>query len=157
MKISHRKNYIQFCKFLIGTDNEYSSNLACKREVGRYPLAISATLLSIKYWMYIDDDEIQKAHYKYIFQSLIIGNEIKSSFGEQIKNFLKVIWFDHAWQNKGTFSKRSLINAVERKLIERHNSFFKEAITDRITFKGRTSDKLRTFKTFKITIRWKTI
>ena len=45
--------------------------------------------------------------------------------------------------------KRSLINAVERKLVERHNLFFKEAITGRITIKGRTLDKLRTFKTFK--------
>ena len=38
---------------------------------------------------------------------------------------------------------------MERKLIERYNSFFKEAINGRITVKGRTLDKLRTFKTFK--------
>ena len=64
-------------------------------------------------------------------------------------NFLKIIGFDHVWQNKGTFSKRSLKNGVEKKFIERYNSFFKEAITGRITVKGRTLDKLRTFKKFK--------
>ena len=41
------KNHTKFCKFLIGA-NKYSSNGACKSEVGRYPLAISATLLLIK-------------------------------------------------------------------------------------------------------------
>ena len=54
------KIHAKFCKLLIGA-NKYSSNLACKSEVGRYPLAISATLLSIKYWMHINDDEIPKS------------------------------------------------------------------------------------------------
>ena len=48
--------HTKFCKFLIGV-NKYSSNLACKSEVGRYPLAISASLLSLKYWLHINDDE----------------------------------------------------------------------------------------------------
>ena len=34
-------------------------------------------------------------------------------------------------------------------MIERYNSFFKGEITGRITVKGRTFDKLRTFKMFK--------
>ena len=78
----------KFCKFLIGL-NKYSSNLACKSEVGRYPLAIPASLLSLKYWLHINDDgyENPKAHDKFIFfQSLLNGNKIKSSFGDQIKS-----------------------------------------------------------------------
>ena len=59
-----KKIHTKFCKFLIGA-NKYSSNLACKSEVGRYPLAISATLLSIKYCMHINDDEIPKAQNKF--------------------------------------------------------------------------------------------
>ena len=66
--------------------------------------------------MHINDDEIPKAQNKFTSQSLINGDEIKSSYGEQIKNFLKIIGFDHVWQNKGTFSKRSLINDVEKKI-----------------------------------------
>ena len=50
------------------------------------------------------------------------------------------------------YKEASLINAVNRKLIERYNLFFKEAITGSITVKGRTLDKLRTFKTFKKSI-----
>ena len=115
----------------------------------RYPLAISASLLSLKYWLHINDDENPKAHHKFIFQSLLNGDEIKSSFENKIKSFLKVIVFDHVWQNKGAFSNRKLINAVKRNLIERYSLFFKEAITGRSTVKGRTLDKLRTFKTFK--------
>ena len=105
-------------------------------------------MLSLKYWLHINDENA-KAHDKFIFQSLLNGDEIKSSFGDQIKKIFKANGFDHVWQNKGTFSKRKLINAIERKLIERYNLFFKEVITGRVTVKGRTSDKLRTFKTFK--------
>ena len=74
--INNMEKYI--CKFLTGA-NKYSSNLACKSEVGRYPLAIIATFLSIKYWMHINDDEILEAQNKFTFQSLINGDEIKSN------------------------------------------------------------------------------
>ena len=144
--------HTKFCKFLIGI-NKYSSNLAGKSEVGRYPLAMPASLLSLMYWLHINDHENLKAHDKFI-QSLLNEDEIKSN---QIKSFLKVIGFDRVWQNKGSFSNRKLINAVKRKLIETYNLFLKEAITGRTAFKGRTLDKLRTFKTFKKTTRWKTI
>ena len=107
--------HTKFCKFLIGI-NKYSSNLACKSEVGRYPLAISASLLSLKYWLHINDDENPKAHDIFIFQSLLNGDEIKSSFEDQIKSFLKVIGFDHVWQNKGSFSNRKLIDAGEKEV-----------------------------------------
>ena len=139
--------HTKFCK-LLGV-NKCSSNLACKSEVGRNLLAISASILSLKYWLHINNVKNPKACDKFIYPTLLNGDEIKSSFGDHIKNLLRVIGFEHVWQNKGTFSKRKLINAVERKLIERYISFFKEAINGRITVKGRTLDKLRTFKTFK--------
>ena len=96
-------------------------------------------------------------HMKIYFSSLLDGDEIKSSFEDQIQSFLKFIGFDHVWQNKGSFSNRKLINAVKRKLIERYSLFFKEAITGRTTVKGRTLDKLRTFKTFENSHKWRTI
>ena len=71
---SPEKNHTTFCKFLIGA-NKYSTYLACKSEDGRCPLAILATLFSIKYWMHINDDEIPKAHNKFTFQSLINRDE----------------------------------------------------------------------------------
>ena len=58
--------------------------------------------------MHINADEIPKAQNKFTFQSLINGDEIKISFGEQIKNFLKIIWFDHVWQNKELIQKEAL-------------------------------------------------
>ena len=92
MKISHpKKNHTKFCKFQIGA-NKYSSNLACKSEFRRYTLALSATLLLIKYWMHINDEEIPKAQHIFTFQSLINGDEIKSSYGEKIKKILKDYW-----------------------------------------------------------------
>ena len=59
--------HTKFCKFLIGV-NKYSSTLACKSEVGRYPFAISTSLLSLKYWLHINDDENPKAHENLFFK-----------------------------------------------------------------------------------------
>ena len=63
-------------------------------------------LLSIKYWMHINDEEISKSHNKCTFQSLINGDEIKSSYGEQIQNFLKIIGFDHVWLKFSLYGDR---------------------------------------------------
>ena len=110
---SYEDFYPKFCKFLIGV-NKYSSNLACKSEVGRYPLAKSASLPSLKYWLHINDKENNKSQDKFVFQSVSGKYEEKSSFGDQIKKFLNLIGFEHVWENKGTFSKRKLIKAVRK-------------------------------------------
>ena len=39
-----------------------------------------------------------------------------------------MIGFEHVWENKGTFSKRTLIKAVKGKLLERFNFFFKKKV-----------------------------
>ena len=122
-------------------------------EVGRYPLAISATLLSIKYWTHIYNDEIPKARNRFTFQSLINGDEIKSSYGEHII-FLKIIGFDHVWQNKGTFSKRRLINAVEKKGIIYSS---KRQFLEELLLKAGHKINVELSRCLKITIRWKTI
>ena len=62
----------------------------------------------------MNDVKKPKACDKFIYQTLLNGDEIKSSFGDHIKNLFRVIGFEHVWQNKGTFSKRKLINAVDR-------------------------------------------
>ena len=86
---------------------------------------------------------------RFSYQSILNTNDIALSYNNQIKNFLEIIGFEHVWQNKGTFSKPKLVHAVKSKLLERYNIFFKEAVRGNITVKGRTLDKLRTFKTFK--------
>ena len=60
-----------------------------------------------------------KTHDKFIYRTLLNEYEIKSRSGDQVKNFLMITGFEHVWRNKGTFSKEKLINAVEKKLIER--------------------------------------
>ena len=106
------KIHTKFCKFLIGV-NKYSSNLACKSEVGRYPLAISAMLLSLKYWLHIHNDKDPKMVDRFSYQSILNTNGIALSYNNQIKNFLEIIGFEHTWQNKGTFSKLKLVHAVK--------------------------------------------
>ena len=106
-------------------------------------MAISASLLSLKYWLHINDDENNKffkVHQVNMKKNQVLVTKLKE---------MNLIGFEHVWENKGTFSKRKLIKAVKGKLLERYNFFFKKAKSGEITVKGRTLDKLRTFKTFK--------
>ena len=102
-------------------------------------------LLSLKYWLHIHNDEDPKMDDRFSYQSILNTNDIALSYNNQIKSFLEIIGFKHIWQNKGT----NLIHAVKSKLLERCNIFFKKAVRGNITVKGRTLDKLRTFKSFK--------
>ena len=106
-------------------------------------------LLSLKYWLHIHDDKDPEIDDRFSYQSILNTNDIALSYNKQIKCFLKIIGFEHIWQNKGTCSKTKLIHAVKSKLLERYDIFLKEAVRGKITVKGRTLDKLRTFKTLK--------
>lgn len=144
------KIHTKFCKFLIGV-NKYSCNLACRGETGRLPLAISGILLSLKYWLHINDPNICNFDKRFTYQSLSSdSNEETSSYNEQIKCFLELSGFEHVWLNKCTFSTKKFINAVKNKLTDRYNDYFMKAISGEITVNnGRKLEKLRMFKNFK--------
>ena len=88
------------------------------------------------------NDKDPKIDDRFSFQSILNTNDRALIYNIQIKHFLKIICFEHIWQNKGTFSKIKLIHAVKSKLLERYNIFFKEAVRGNIMVKGRTPDKL---------------
>ena len=45
---------VKFCKYLLGDDKK-ASNLAIRKELGRYPLYIDVVVLMIKYLMRLND------------------------------------------------------------------------------------------------------
>ena len=55
-------------------------------------MAISASLLSLKYWLHINDEENNKSQDKFVFQSVSGEYEEQSSFGDQIKKILEFDW-----------------------------------------------------------------
>ena len=61
------KVHTKFCKFVIGA-NKYSCNIACKGEKGRFPLAISGILLSLKYWLHINDSNISNFDQRFTYK-----------------------------------------------------------------------------------------
>ena len=64
------KVHTKFCKFVIGA-NKYSCNIACKGEKGRFPLAISGILLSLKYWLHINDSNISNFDQRFTYQKKV--------------------------------------------------------------------------------------
>ena len=81
------KVHTKLSKFVIGA-NKYSCNIACKGETGRFPLAISGILLSLKYWLHINDSNIKNFDQRFTYQSLLFDNDAEmSTYNEQIKWF----------------------------------------------------------------------
>ena len=87
------KVHTKLSKFVIGA-NKYSCNIACKGETGRFPLAISGILLSLKYWLHINDSNISNFDQRFTYQSLLFDNDAEiSTYNEQIKFFFFCFFF----------------------------------------------------------------
>ena len=106
------KVHTRFCKFILGV-NKYTSNLAPKADLGRYPLIIFALLQSVKYWLYLNENPFEKCNrYSYLSQIHLDGSAA-STFNHHISSLLKYFGFNHVWDNKTTLSVPRLIHALK--------------------------------------------
>ena len=98
-----KKIHSRFCKFILGV-GKYTSNIASKAELGRYPLMIFALLQSIKYWLHLNKNPFDK-YRKYSYATQIhIDGSAESTFSHHISCLLKYFGFTHVWDNKTTLS-----------------------------------------------------
>ena len=61
------KLHIRFCKHVIGM-KKYVSNMACRIELGRYPLAISSITNCYKYYLRLHNMNVDSS----LWQSLVV-------------------------------------------------------------------------------------
>lgn len=129
--------------------NKYASNLASRAELGRFPVAVSALLQAIKYWLYLLQNPFEKAT-RLSYLSLIHNDgEVHGTFNHNIGCLLKNLGFSHVWQNKGTLSVNKLIHAIKCIMLSRYEKYFNSVITCSSSSSNTGNNKLRTYSKFK--------
>ena len=142
LNFAPEKVHIRYCKYVLGA-TKYALNIASMAELGRYPISIFVILQSLKYWLYLYKDPLlnfSKLAYKSIEE---VDCTFPCTFNKHIFKFLKLINFDHVWNNKGTMSEGKLISAVKKILQERYGNYFFSCLS------GEKQNKLRTYYKLK--------
>ena len=114
-KLLYEKLHTRFCKFTMNV-SKYSSNSACRAELGRYPLCYKMWNLSIQYWLRLENGTNN------IILNMLINNCVKQEKHDWIQgiqyllslNGLGNIWLQPPWCNNSIiksygriFSKRA--------------------------------------------------
>ena len=147
--------HTKFWKYIIGA-NKYTTNITAKGETGRFPLAINALMLTIKYWLQLNDASNPSHCNKLSFLSLKDTERASDSFNMHMKSLLETLVFDHLWENKTTFFLRrtTCMTSLKNKLSERYTSYFKSVITEETKPKLDISQNLEhNYKLFKTSFK----
>ena len=118
----------KFYKYIIEA-NKYTTNIATKGETGRFPLAINALILTIKYWLKLNDASNPPHCNKLSFLLLKDTERVSNSFNMHMKS-LETLGFVHLWENKTTFFLRRTMTSLKSQLSERYTSYFKSVINE---------------------------
>lgn len=141
------KIHTRFCKFILGV-NKYASNIASKAELGRFPMAVSALLQSVKYWLYLLHNPFEKARRLSYLTLIHNDGDTFGTFNHSIGCLLKYLGFSHVWNNKGTMSVNKLTHAIKKVMLAKYEKYFTSVITASFS-ESQSSNKLRTYCKFK--------
>ena len=88
---------VKFCKMLLGVSRK-ASNVACRSELGMFPLRSAAKLRVIKFWIkFMNRRNDAKLSHNVITDSLT-DNTHKTSWTEKIKSLLNKLGLSYMWQ-----------------------------------------------------------
>ena len=139
--------HIKFCKLLLGTSRS-STNIACRGELGRFPLKLESKYRSIKYWTKL----VAKGtpDLTYLFYNEIVEFDKKELWSFKIKNSLQKIGFGNIWAQQKNLG---CIQKVQKDVKQRLQDIeFQKWLSDMFNDSGRSgnqSNKMRVYRTFK--------
>jgi len=133
------KVHLRFCRHYLGVNNK-SSNIACRAEIGRFPLKLFINRLTIKYFNHLitlPDESLAK-------QSLILSNNLymknKSCYILNMKNMIR-IYNPTQKLNIDTIINNMTIDDLESKMKTHYFKYWNNILDN--------SPKLSFYKTFK--------
>jgi hypothetical protein len=132
----------KLCKYILGV-GKYSTNLAVKGELGRYPLIISMLSLSVKYWMRtcsLETSEFVKMSYLDSICNYKNGN---NDWAVKIYRILNLCDLSHLWEDQGLINGKVYSELCKSSLQQLYSSHWLEQINKP------NSNKLRTYAKFK--------
>ena len=116
--LNYEKTHNMYCKFALGV-NRYSSNHACRADLGRFQVSFKLWTLCIKYWLRLESGNCNN----------ILTNAYKSvkeeghTWLENIKYLLFTNGYGNIWENAKLHSSRD-------ELIERTSYMFNKRLKD---------------------------
>ena len=137
----------KLCKFSLGV-GKYTSNLACRAELGRYPILISACSLAIKFWKNLleSPDKLSHCAYKEELKLNIAGQNNWAGF---IKQILHRCNMDNIWVRQKVNRDENIQVKVRNALKSQYSNIFFDRLNMTTGTTGKTGNKLRTYKLVK--------
>ena len=133
---------LKLCKYILGV-GRYSTNLAVKGDLGRFPLLINMLSLSVKYWMrtsLLETNALVKLSY---LDSICNYKEGSNDWSGKIHKLLNLCELSDLWENQGLFSGNFYHKSCKTQLEKMYTQYWLEQINKP------NSNKLRTYAKFK--------
>ena len=112
----YEKLHARFLKFVLNV-NKFSSNLAVRGELGRFPLSIKALSLSVKYW-----HNIITLRSPNLLLSTALSSDLIlcSDWLQGIQYILRVNGFNNLWQEPHTIANSRIYIIVKKRLEDQY-------------------------------------
>ncbi len=127
---------------------KYSSNLAVRAELGRFPLLITVALHTIKYWVNIlkSPDKIVYAAYQ---EDVALDKAGQANWATLVRAILARCGLSRAWDTQVVAHPETLFKQVQTALIEQYTNVFFGKLQSKTGNDGTSGNKLRTYVTIK--------
>ena len=112
------KGHLQFCKRYLQVNNK-ASNIACRAELGRYPLILDINKRILKYISYLQSKEQSSLVIQSFLMSIDLHRNGKTSFYTNLKKILDYynISFNFNYENLDDMKIMHFVNHMQKKYI----------------------------------------
>jgi hypothetical protein len=141
--------HLKFCKMLLGV-NRFTSNLASRAELGRFPLAIEIYVGIVKYWLRLNqlpDDRL-------VVDALKLNEQLHDqghfTWSSMVKHILLTSNFTDVWVHRSATNYTNFIELLRSRLQHNYWSLAQREMHNDTRTCTSQKNKLRTYRRVKI-------
>ena len=135
-------------KFILGI-NKYTSNIAARAELGRFPLYFIVILLTIKYLLQILKSP-EKLPFKAYEEEFLLDSKGIKNWATFVRCVLTKCGLSHYWNMQAVPDENKFIRILKDKLQSQYKQAFVLTINRNTGLSKNTGNKLRTYAKIKI-------
>ena len=109
------KVHVKFCKMILGVKKQ-TSNIACRAEMGRFPLHLEMYVSMIKYWLRLNKTPRDRLTADALKDNLFMQESGLYTWTSMIKSILEDTNYSEVWTNKGTPNETKFIKDLRVRL-----------------------------------------
>ncbi len=146
-KLPFEELHNKLCKYSLGV-GKFASNMACRAELGRYPLLITICALSVRLW-----NSILKSPSKLLYcayqEELKFSRRGQKNWAFFIQNILERCHLHDAWSKQNDDINDNLDKHVRCTLEKQYSEVFFSRLNSDTGTDGKSGNKLRTYRLIK--------